>query len=43
MRVENSDFPARPSGRKPPKPTSGKLDFYFLVLFGAFWCFFVKK
>ena len=23
--------------------TSGKLDFYFLVLFGAFWCFFVKK
>ena len=22
---------------------SGKLDFYFLVLFDAFWCFFVKK
>ena len=25
------------------RDSSGKLDFYFLVLFGAFWCFFVKK
>ena len=31
------------SGYSLSLPSSGKLDFYFLVLFGAFWCFFVSK